>query len=47
MTEINLDALKATLAKTIAGLPEVLRSCSVETLTNDMCPIFTAEDYKT
>eukprot|EP00227_Mantoniella_beaufortii_P018756 CAMPEP_0197592706 /NCGR_PEP_ID=MMETSP1326-20131121/15289_1 /TAXON_ID=1155430 /ORGANISM="Genus nov. species nov., Strain RCC2288" /LENGTH=108 /DNA_ID=CAMNT_0043158435 /DNA_START=328 /DNA_END=650 /DNA_ORIENTATION=- len=46
MAEINLDALKATLAKTLAGLPEVLRSCSVETLVNDMCPIFTDEDYK-
>lgn len=41
----NLEALRATLAKTIASLPAVLRSCSVETLVNDIAPIFHDDDY--
>jgi hypothetical protein len=46
MASIDVESLRATLAKTIAGLPPALRSCSIETLVNDVCPIFSAEDYK-
>lgn len=46
MTELdNIEGLRATLAKTVASLPEVFRSCSVETLVNDIGPIFADEDY--
>ena len=41
----TIEGLRATLAETIAGLPEVLRSCSVETLVNDIAPIFADGDY--
>jgi|AntAceMinimDraft_1070359.scaffolds.fasta_scaffold02634_3 hypothetical protein len=41
----NIEALRATLARTIASLPEVLRSCSVETLVNSVAPIFADDDY--
>ena len=41
----TIEGLRASLAETIAGLPETLRSCSVETLVNDIAPIFADGDY--
>ena len=45
MTQLDtIEGLRATLAETIASLPEVLRSCSVDTLVKDIVPIFADGD---
>lgn len=42
----DLAQLRAEVAKTIASLPEVIRSCSVDVLVGDIASVFDEDDYR-
>lgn len=42
----DLAQLRAEVAKTIASLPEVIRSCSADVLVGDIASVFDEDDYR-
>ncbi len=42
----DLAQLRAGVAKTIASLPEVIRSCSADVLVGDIASVFDEDDYR-